>query len=97
VGALDGRQGGPTSDELDEDTGVLFAEPVEHLREILLERIGHAIDETAAILDQSPWMAHVANQRTATIVIGTHRNFPLTSPPSGIFLSAWLLFDCVDY
>jgi hypothetical protein len=37
---------------------VLFAEPVEHLREIFLEGIGHAIDETAAILNQHTTVMH---------------------------------------
>jgi len=53
-------EGGPTGDEVDEDVGVLVAEPAEDLWKILLEGIGHTIDEPAAIIDEGAAILHEA-------------------------------------
>ena len=59
VSPLGGGQGRPASDEVDEDVGVLVAEPADDLWEVLFEGVGQAIDEPAAVIDE---VATVLNQ-----------------------------------
>ena len=58
-------ESGPAGEEVAEHHGVLIAEPIEHLRKILLEGVGYAIgnargiaDQGATLLDQTLQGAH---------------------------------------
>ena len=65
--ALGLLQGRPVGEEVAEHQGVLVLEPIEHLGEVLLERVGdavgqpaHVIDEHATLLDQPLQHTHRA-------------------------------------